>query len=171
MSSDTDSEFEADPIKSGDLFQKSLVTKKEDDKKTQKGKKDSKETKPADSKAKSAKDWMDDEISLLIDLLESSPCLWDIHHNDYSKRDLKEIAYSDIAESFDTNIASIKTKINSLRTQFGKELTKERSTKSWQSTDELYSSNWTHFDKFAFLTPVLGVSKSRVTLKRMNKNE
>ena len=117
------------------------------------------------------KDWTDDEISLLIDLLESNPCLWDIHHKDYSKRDLKEIAYSDIAESFDTNIASIKTKINSLRTQFGKELTKERSTKSGQSTDELYSSNWTHFDKLAFLTPVFGASKSRDTLKRMSKNE
>ena len=117
------------------------------------------------------KDWTDDEILLLIDLLESNPCLWDIHHKDYSKRDLKEIAYSDIAESFDTNIASIKTKINSLRTQFGKELTKERSTKSGQSTDELYSSNWTHFDKLAFLTLVFGASKSRDTLKRMSKNE
>ena len=104
-------------------------------------------------------------------MLESNPCLWDIHHKDYSKRDLKEIAYSDIAESFDTNIASIKTKINSLRTQFGKELTKERSTKSGQSTDELYSSNWTHFEKLAFLTPVFGASKSRDTLKRMSKNK
>ena len=80
MSSDTDSEFEADPIKNGDSFQKSLATKKKDDKKTQdkkaeKRKKDSKATKPADSKAKSAKDWTDDEISLLIDLLESNPCL------------------------------------------------------------------------------------------------
>ena len=130
MSSDIDSEFEAEPIKNGDLFQKSLAKNKKDDKKTQdkkaeKGKKDSKPTKPADFKAKSAKDWTDDEISLLIDLLESNPCLWDIHHKDYSKRDLKEIAYSDIAESFHTTIVSIKTKINSLRTQFGKELTKD----------------------------------------------
>ena len=80
MSSDTDSEFEAEPIKNGDLFQKSLAKNKKDDKKTQdkkaeKGKKDSKATNPADSKAKSAKDWTDDEISLLIDLLESNPCL------------------------------------------------------------------------------------------------
>ena len=82
MFSDTDSDFEADLIKNGDLFQKSHATKKKDDKKTQdkkaeKGKKD--------SKAKSAKDCTDDEISLLIDLLESNPCLWDIHHKDYSK--------------------------------------------------------------------------------------
>ena len=80
MSSDINSEFEAEPIKNGDLFQKSLATNKKDDKKTQdtkaeKGKKDSKATKPADFKAKSAKDWTDGEISLLIDLLESNPCL------------------------------------------------------------------------------------------------
>ena len=83
--------------------------------------------------------------------------------------DLKEIPYSDIAEYFDTNITLIKTKINSLRTQFGKELTRERSTKSGQSTNELYSSKWAHFDKLAFLTPVFGASKSRDTLKRMSK--
>ena len=93
MSSDTDSEFEADPIKNGDLFQKSLATKIKNDKKTQdkkadKGKKDLKATKPADSKVKSAKGWTNDEISLLIYLLESNPCSWDIHHKDYSKRDL-----------------------------------------------------------------------------------
>ena len=55
MFSDTDSEFEADPIKNGDLFQKGLATKKKDDKKAQdkkeeKGKKDLKATKPADLK-------------------------------------------------------------------------------------------------------------------------
>ena len=88
MCFDTDSEFEADPIENGDLFQTSLTTKNKDDKKTQdnkteKGKKDSKATKPADSK--SAKNWTDDEISLLIHLLESNPCLWDIHHKDYNK--------------------------------------------------------------------------------------
>lgn len=73
-------------------------------------------------------------------MLESNPCLWDIFDKSYTKRDLKESAYSEIAESLDTNIVSVKTKINNLRTQFGKELSKERQTKSGQSTDELYSS-------------------------------
>ena len=49
---------------------------------------------------------------------------------DYSKRDLKEIAYAEIATSLDTNITSIKAKINSLRTQLGREMAKEKSTKS-----------------------------------------
>ena len=89
----------------------------------------------------------------------------------YSKLDLKESAYSEIAESLDTNIASVKAKINNLRTQFGKELSKERHAKSGQSTYELYSSKWAHFDKLAFLSPVIGASKSRDKLKRKNKEE
>ena len=52
------------------------------------------------SKAKSAKEWTGDETSLLIDMLEANPYLWDIYHTDYSKRDLKEIAYTEIATSF-----------------------------------------------------------------------
>ena len=173
--SSSESETEGDSIKNGDLFKKTKKTgdkkagdKKADDKKAEKGKKTTAKT---DSKTKPAKDWTDEETSLLIDLLESKPCLWDIHHAEYTKRDLKEIAYSEMATSFDTNIASIKQKLNTLRTRFGKELAKERNTKSGQSTDELYISNWTHYDELAFLTPVFGVSKSRDTLKRMSTDD
>ena len=117
------------------------------------------------------KEWTDDETSLLIDMLEVNPCLWDIYHTDYSKRDLKEIAYTEIATSLDTNITSIKAKINSLRTQLGREMAKEKCTKSGQSTDELYGSKRIHSDKINFLIPVFGASKSRDTLKRMNLQE
>ena len=44
-------------------------------------------------------------------MLEENPCLWDVFHKDYSKRDVKEIAYKSIATAFDTNISSVKTKI------------------------------------------------------------
>ena len=71
--------------------------------------------KEKDSNAK--KDWNDDEISLLIDMLEANPCLWNVYHTDYTNRGIKEIAYSEIAISLDTNIPSIKTKINGLRAQ------------------------------------------------------
>ena len=157
----SDSENEIDPIRNGEMFENYLAAKKNCEKK--KGKKD--------PKAKSAKEWTDDETSLLIDMLEANPCLWDIYHTDYSKRDLKEIAYTEIATSLDTNIVSIKAKINSQKTQLGREMAKEKSTKSRQSTDELYASKWIHYDKLIFLIPVLGASKSRGTLKRMNLQE
>ena len=114
------------------MFENYLAAKKNCEKK--KGKKD--------SKAKSAKEWIDDETSLLIDMLEANSCLRDNYHTDYSKRDLKEIAYTEIATSLDTNITSIKAKINSLRTQLRRKMAKEKSTKSGQSTDELYASKW-----------------------------
>ena len=61
------------------MFENYLAAKKNCEKK--KGKKD--------PKAKYSKEWTDDETSLLTDMLEANPCLWDIYHTDYSKRDLK----------------------------------------------------------------------------------
>ena len=59
----SDSENETDPIRNGEIFENYLAAKKNCEKK---GKKD--------SKAKSAKEWTDDETSLLIDMLEANPC-------------------------------------------------------------------------------------------------
>ena len=171
------SESEKDTIQNGDMFRnkKAEAIKKKPEKAKKTSKADSKtpkadsKTPKADSK-KSAKDWTEEETTMLIEILESKPCLWDVHHAEYSKRDIKEIAYSEMASNFDTDIASIKQKLNNLRTRFGKELSKERNTKSGQATEELYNSNWPFFDQLAFLTPVIGASKSRDTLKRMSVN-
>ena len=72
---------------------------------------------------------------------------------------MKEITYTEISTSLDKNIPSIKTKINGLRAQLGGEMAKEKSTKSGQSTDELYSSNWIYYDKLVFLVSVIGALK------------
>ena len=70
----SDSENETDRIRNGEMFENYLAAKKNCEKK--KGEKY--------SKAKSAKEWTEDETSLLIDVLEANPCLWDIYHTDYS---------------------------------------------------------------------------------------
>ena len=163
------SENEEDCMKNGDLFAKQKAQKAEKAQKVEKKSKSKKEK--ADDKSKAAKDWENDETCLLIELLEVNPCLWDIYHKDYKKRDMKEVAYSEIANSLDTTVASIKAKVNSLRTQLGKELAKERNTKSGQGTNELYVSNWVFYQNLAFLKPVFGTSKSRDTLKRMSLPE
>ena len=150
----------------GDTFKKQAkekIIEKADtaekaDKEQKKGKKD--------SKVKAAKEWNDDELTLLIDMLEFKPCLWDIYHLDYLKRVMKEIGYSEIATASNTTNTSVKTRINGLREQLAREITKEKTTKSGQSTDELYKSNWVHYDKLSFLIPVIGAGKSRDTLKR-----
>ena len=123
------------------------------------------------TKSKGGNDWTDEEISLLIDMLEKKPCLWDVFDKEYTKRDVKEIAYTEIASSLDKNIESIKAKINELRAQLGREVAKVNKTKSGQSTDELYASSWIHYDRLSFLLPVIKSSKSRDTLKRKNEEE
>ena len=47
------------------------------DESDKKKKEKSKKTEP---KTKLAKDWTDEDTSLLIDQFESKPCLWDVYH-------------------------------------------------------------------------------------------
>ena len=104
-------------------------------------------------------------------MLEEKPCLWDVFDKEYTKQDVKEIAFTEIASSLDTNIESIIGKINGLRAQLGREVVKANKAKSGQSTDELYASSWIHYDRLSFHLPVIKSSKSRDTLKRKNKEE
>ena len=112
------------------------------------------------------KDWTNDEISLLIYMLQANLCLWNVYHTDYTKRGMKDIAYKEITILLDTNIPLTKTKVNSLKAHLVQTDAQKKSTKSGQSTAELYWRNWIHYDKLAFLFPVIGASKSRDTLKK-----
>ena len=104
-------------------------------------------------------------------MVEANRCLWDINHTHYTNRGIKEIAYMEIATLLDTNIPPIRTQINGLKAQPGQGIVKEKSTKSEQSNDELYSSKWINYDKLSFLVLVIEASKSRDTLKRINLQE
>ena len=139
------------PDMTGKAFESRLNEK--DTAKKAKEKKEKEGNTAKKTKSKGGKDWTDEEISLLIDMLEEKPCLWDVFDKEYMKRDVKEIAYTEIASSLDTNSESIKAKINGLRAQLGRELAKVNKTKSGQSTDELYASSWIHYDDLSFLLP------------------
>ena len=89
-----DSSNELEEIKDGDLFKKQKKTRKKEAAKT-----------------KSAKEWTDEETTTLIEMLEANTCFWDVFDKSYSKRDVKEAVYSEIAETLDTNSASVKAKI------------------------------------------------------------
>ena len=41
------------------------------------------------TKSKGGKDWMDEKISLLIDMVVEKSCLWDAFDKEYTKRDVK----------------------------------------------------------------------------------
>ena len=104
-----------------------------------------KKSKPKDEKSKGMKDWTEDEVATLIEILEENCCLWDTFHQDYSNRGSREIAYAEIATKLDTTVDSVKTKINGLRAQLAREQAKVNKTKSGQGTDELYESKWVHY--------------------------
>ena len=132
------------------------------------GKDTAKEKMDKASKGKGAKDWKEDEVSMLIKLLQERPSLWDVFKNDHSKLDVKDTAYKEIAKVFGCNITSIKGKINGLRAQYGREMAKVTKTKSGQCTDELYVSNWEHYQSLEFLQPEMKSSNSKITLKQSN---
>ena len=73
--------------------------------------------------------WTNDEVLDLIELLEEEPRLWDIISNKYTKREVKERAYEELEEHFDSSSAFKKTKINALRAPLGREMGKNRKQK------------------------------------------
>ena len=154
------------PDMTGKVFESHL--KEKDTAKKAKEEKEKEGNTAKKTKSKGGKDWTDEEISLLIDMFEEKPCLWEMFDKQYTKWDVKEIAYTEIASSLDTNIESIKTKINGPRAQLGREVAKVNKTKS---ADELYASSWIHCDRLSFLLPVIKSSKSRDTLKGKNEEE
>ena len=105
---------------------------------------------------RSDKKWQDGETEKLIDLYEENPCLWNIFHNRYQKRDVKERAMAAIADELDVQITDIKSKWKAIQGQFGRELNKVKSSKSRQSTDDLF------WDKLQFLQSVIRQQKAEI---------
>ena len=66
---------------------------------------------------------------------------------------------------FETEVNSIKTIINGLRSQLGCKLAKEMKTKCKQSTDIMYSKIWVHYGHLSFLLPVMRAAENKDALK------
>ena len=73
------------------------------------------------------KKWTDDEVQDLNELLKEKPCLWDM----YTKWEVKERAYAELAEHFDSSSAIAKAKINFLRKQTWSRNGKRIKNKKW----------------------------------------
>ena len=117
----------------------------------------------------SNKKWNDKNTTSLIDLLEERICLLDMSDDEYTKRKVRELAYKEIAENLHSiwTVPEIKTKINNLRAQLGRELKKAKKTKSGQSTDDSYKSSWCHWEIMQFLVPQMksGTTKDTIDLE------
>ena len=97
-------------------------------------------------------------------------CLWDVLHKDYTKRNVKKITYSNLADMFETEINSIKTIINALRSQLRCELAKERKTKNGPFTDVMYTRILVHYGHLDFFLPVMRAAENMDVLKLNAEN-
>ena len=66
------------------------------------------------------KKWDEETTNMFIDLVEERPCLWDIFHTEYTKRDKREKAYNEIKDVIELDVKEIKSKIHNLRAQLGR---------------------------------------------------
>ena len=82
-----------------------------------------------------------------------------------------KIQHKEITDIFGCNISSIKGKFNGLRVQYGREMAKVNKMKSGQSRDDLYVSNWAHYQILTFLQPEMKSSNSKNTLKQSNEDQ
>ena len=76
------------------------------------------------------KKWTDDKVQDLIELFEEKSCLWDIFSREYTKTEVKEKVYAELAEHFDSSSAIAEAKIKASKVQLGREMAKESKTKS-----------------------------------------
>ena len=95
--------------------------------------------------------WNEENVRAFIDLLEERPCLWSIFDSQYTKREKRDSACKEIAEVLEWELGEIKTKINNLRAQLGREIGKVKKTTSGQATNELYQPSGIHWERLQFL--------------------
>lgn len=110
-----------------------------------------------------------------IDTYRQLPELWNTTSNDYSNRDKKKEGYIKLLNIYkkvkkDAKIEDVKKKINSLRTNFRKELKKIKdSQRTGSATTDVYEpSSWLFFH-LQFLKDVETPDKSRSTINETSE--
>ncbi|XP_066152069.1 uncharacterized protein [Euwallacea fornicatus] len=92
-----------------------------------------------------------------LQLYREYPALWKIKSTEYSDRNLKDNAYKVLIEKYKeidpkADKETVKKKINSLRTNYRKELTKVKASyKSGTNTDDIYVPALWYFNELNFL--------------------
>ena len=111
-------------------------------------------------------------MTLLIDLLEERPSLWDMFDIEYTKRKIREAVYKEIDEKLGENgkLSKIRSKINNLRAELGRKFKKTKKIKNRQYKDEVHKSTWVHWDSMQFLVPQLKPKSTADTISLQDKD-
>lgn len=93
-----------------------------------------------------------EEEADLISLVQERRLLWDVKHRHYHRRDLKEVAFSEVAAVFGDRftVAQLRSRFANLRTQFTREKRKVQ-MRSGMSADDVYEPRWVHYNRLKFL--------------------
>lgn len=97
------------------------------------------------------KSWSRIETLKLIEAYEARPDLWNPSRQKYHDRVLKQALLGEISTELNVPTTEITSKFHALRTQFNREVNKERTIKSGSSTDETYVSRWEYKSTLQFL--------------------
>lgn len=95
-------------------------------------------------------------LSKFIECYEKNKALWDVTSSEYKIREKKNYGYRELLKIFknikqDATIDDVKKKINSLRSNYRRELRKLKQKQSEAGTDDIYQSSVWWFDKMNFL--------------------
>lgn len=93
-------------------------------------------------------EWTNSLALELLDLYQRHAILWDTTLKDHRDRHKRKDAYKDIACHLGRSPEDVETKINRLRSQYNRELSKE---KHYESCGAIYKSRWFAFDIMANL--------------------
>ena len=90
--------------------------------------------------------------------------------NGYTKREVKERAFAELAEHFHSSSAIVKAKINVLITQLGWKMAKELKAKIGQAADKKYFRKWMCYEQLKFLRPAMATTKSLDSISTQNND-
>lgn len=104
----------------------------------------------------------DDTINL-IRIYEQYECLWNCRKESYKNSVLKERAWSEIANYYETDVYEMKKKIKYLRTAYVAELRKlEESKRNSISSTEIYQPKLYYYNDFNYLNSTILLRKTKL---------
>lgn len=98
--------------------------------------------------------WDKQKTYKLIELIESSPGLWNCSLKEYRDRQLKAKCMETIAQTMEISVTEVGRKFHNLRCQLNSELRKIKNKKSGAGADEIMKSSWEFFDSLKFMTGI-----------------
>ncbi|XP_068752661.1 uncharacterized protein [Montipora capricornis] len=105
--------------------------------------------------------WPDRVVTLLLEAVREKESLWNTKSEAYKNRNVKKAQYEEVLQVIkeelpDVDLASLKGKIQSLRTFYREEVRKiKKSQGTGSGASDVYVSKWKFFDECSFLDEVI----------------